>query len=350
MVDLVADFLDFAKKTKSPSDYASYRIACNALLRYADMLTADFDAFLLREVQAGFVNADYVRTYCNKLVNLTIYIFRWGETRRLVPAGKAAHLRAIEPLRVGMARESDFRYDVPDEVVERTLPFLLPTYQAIVRMVQGTGARPSEILRMKVGDIVRNCVESGGVSGENGTENVENWVYKPKFHKTTRHNKCRIIFFGAKEQVILTPYLDKKPPESAIFSPKTAIFEHKTALHLGRKTKRPPSQVARDKERKRHPKAKYNEHFTTAAVGLALRKAIKAANKTLPADQQIPYWTLYQLRHAFATKAVESLGEDKAALLMGHSDPKMLRERYDHSKERRAAEYRKQLDRKLAGK
>ena len=100
-------FLKHAKKTKNPGDYRSYVTACKALLRYAALTTAEFDAFLLLQIQEGFVKAGYARDYCNKLVNFVIGIFRWGEPRRLVPPGKSGQLRTVEPLRYGQAqRES----------------------------------------------------------------------------------------------------------------------------------------------------------------------------------------------------------------------------------------------------
>ena len=110
---LVAEFLDYAVNAKNPGDYRTYRIACKALLQYSNVTTEQFDAYLLLKLQDGFVRADYVRKYCNKLVNFCIGIFRWGEPRRLCPPGKSGQLRAVEPLRYGTPRESEPRDAVP---------------------------------------------------------------------------------------------------------------------------------------------------------------------------------------------------------------------------------------------
>ena len=53
------------------------------------------------------------------------------------------------------------------------------------------------------------------------------------------------------------------------------------------------------------------------------------------------------IQHAASSSAViemMKLGEMETALLLGHSDPKMLRERYDHSHAARLSEYKKRLE------
>ena len=331
VAELCDKFLKHAVKLKSQSDYSNYNTACGGLLRYAGYTTAEFDAFLLLQVQDGFVEAGYARTHCNKLVNFCIHIFKWGEVRRLVPPGKSVQLQAVEPLRNnGIARETEDRTEVPDEVVERTLPYLLPVYQAFVKILRRTGARPSEICRLKVSDIDR--------------KDPEIWFYKPKHHKTARSGKRRVIAFGREEQAILAPYLANKAPHSAVFGPKDAIAEHKTILRDTRISPLTPSQEARDEKRKQFPQVKFNEHFTVGAVGLALKRAILKANRELPPDQQIPIWTLYQLRHRFLTEMTERYDENVAALLAGHSDPSMVRRIYDHSQERRIKRLKQEQD------
>ena len=252
VAELCDVFLKYAVKAKSPSDYSNYKTACEGLLRYAGSTTAEFDAFLLLQVQSGFVEADYARTHCNKLINFCVHIFKWGEVRRLVPPGKSIQLQAVEPLRNGATRETEERTEVPDEMIERTLPFLLPVYRAFVRILRSTGARPSEICRMKIVDIDRDDHDA--------------WVYKPKHHKTARSGKRRIIAFGKEEQAILLPYLSKEP-NATVFAPLDAVSEHKKMQADMRKTPIPPSQQTRAAYRKRHPKVNINEHFDTRTVG-----------------------------------------------------------------------------------
>jgi len=75
-----------------------------------------------------------------------------------------------------------------------------------------------------------------------------------------------------------------------------------------------------------------------------LKRAIQEANRNLPPDQQIPVWTMYQLRHAFLTKKTEEFDEHIAATLAGHSSPEMVRRIYDKSQERRIIRFKQQED------
>jgi integrase len=157
IADLSLAFLD-AKR--SHSHYYDYRTACRFLKPYAKMDTAEFDAYCLLQIQQDFDRYGYARKQVNNMVGFVRQMFRWGESRRLVPAGKYEHLKTLEPLREG--RENDERDEVDDEVIVRTLLLLRPVYQAIIRILWWTGARPKEILRMRVGDIERHVVENNG--------------------------------------------------------------------------------------------------------------------------------------------------------------------------------------------
>ena len=110
IADLVTQFLESAQKTKSPGDFRNYKKASQALWHYKSLPTAEFDAYLLLQVQERFVRADYARTHCNKLINFIVHIFKWGEVRRLVPPGKSLQLKAVEPLKSG--RENEERLPV----------------------------------------------------------------------------------------------------------------------------------------------------------------------------------------------------------------------------------------------
>jgi integrase len=220
------------------------------------------------------------------------------------------------------------REAVSFEVVEATMPYLLPVYQAFFRILKMTGARPSEICRMRVGDI--NQVDA------------EHWTFSPINHKTARHNKRRVIVFGAAEQAVLLPYLGKEPVR-AVFSPKDAVRERKERDRAARVTPFTPSQRERDKHRAKYPKIENHEHFDSTTVGCALQNAINEANRQLPDGEAIPHWTLYQLRHAAITELVILLGEEKAAMMTGTS-VEMVRRIYEHSNRKRVADMKRQAE------
>jgi len=181
---------------------------------------------------------------------------------------------------------------------------------------------------MKVEDIEREIVEKDGKS-------VEIWVYSPRKHKNSRKNKKRHIPFGTKEIAVLSQYLAGKKPGDYVFRPQDAVLERKQRDRENRKTPVQPSQVERERERRENPKRVFRQYFTTECVGNALRDTIRKTNETLPAGEQIPRWTLYELRNTAISENVEKYGVEEAALMAGHSDTAMVRKIYDKSQRRR---------------
>ena len=104
IADLSLAFLDDAVERRS-SHYYKYRTVCKFLKPYSRMSTAEFDAYTLLQLQQEFDRYGYARKYVNNMVGFVRQIFKWGETRRLVPAGKYEHLKPLEPLREGRETE-----------------------------------------------------------------------------------------------------------------------------------------------------------------------------------------------------------------------------------------------------
>ncbi|MDR1269041.1 MAG: hypothetical protein LBK82_05920 [Planctomycetaceae bacterium] len=276
---LTVAFLDHSEKNCYKPDYCNRKIALQILLSlYSGYAVEQFSLKCLKTVQEQFVKQKdkhgkpYSRQYCNKLTNIIKTAFRWGVMQELVPASVADALRYVPVLRKGktVAPETIPRLDVPDNVVQATLPHLLPTVAAMIQVQRMACMRPNEVCRMQVGDIDR--------SGEI-------WMYCPQKHKNTWRGHNKIVTLGLPEQELIASRLVGKSPEQAVFSPKDEVKEKKT-----RKRKR--SQIERT------PK----EFYTTDSYGKVIKESIIKANRTLPEDEKIPHWTPYQLRHASVTE------------------------------------------------
>jgi integrase len=153
---LTENFLKDAKLRFDNRDYNHYNVAMRLVCQlHGSTKTSQFGTKALIEVQKHFVKQGYSRNYCNKLVNYVRSVFRWGAINELVPKSTPYILKLISPLLAGKttAPESPPRQDVPDDVVDATLPHLLPTVAAMVRVQRAAVMRPSEVCRMKVGDI-----------------------------------------------------------------------------------------------------------------------------------------------------------------------------------------------------
>jgi integrase len=227
-------------------------------------------------------------------------MLKWGILRKLVSHQVYVEAKFIPPLKKGKTRayEKPKRQDVPDEVITRTLPYLLPTLRDMVQVQRWASMRPSEVFRMKPGEIDTNYKTDDG---------VVIWMYAPGVHKSTWREKnkageyFRIIPLGKPEQDIIAPRLVGKADTDYIFSPKDAMKEHYALRAAKRKSKVQPSQVKRKERNAKHPKRKDRDCYDRNSYNRAINRTIVAANKTLPENEQIPSWTPYQLRHAAIT-------------------------------------------------
>jgi integrase len=155
---LVLSFLDHVKGTITPQSYGHHRSAIRALLKLYgnDTLVGNFTPSCLKLFRQELINS---KRLCRKMVNdhtrRIVSMFTWGVSEELVKPHTEAALKAVKPLPKGYPGTFDHpeREDVPDDIIIRTLPFMPPTIQAMVKVQRLTGMRPSEIFNMKAGEI-----------------------------------------------------------------------------------------------------------------------------------------------------------------------------------------------------
>lgn len=198
---------------------------------------AEFGTPQLKACRATMVDEGRVRRQCNKRTNEIRRFFRWCVEEELVTPIVLEALRAVAPLMPGRAglKEGDPRKPADPAIVEKVLPFLPPAPAAIVKLLRLTGARPSEIIRMKPSEIER-CGEI--------------WKYVPTRHKGTWKGKGRTIFLNSEAKAIIAPWLLGCPDNEFMFSPKRSEELRRREQSEQRKTPRYPSHMARN-ERKR---------------------------------------------------------------------------------------------------
>jgi integrase len=118
----------------------------------------------------------FCRNTINKYTRRIVSLFEWGVEMELALETTHRALKAIKFLPEGYLGTFDNpeREHVPDDVVDRTLPFMPPMLRAMVQIQRMTGMRPSEVFNMTVG-----CIDKTRVPGL--------WHYTPKSHKTERY-------------------------------------------------------------------------------------------------------------------------------------------------------------------
>ncbi len=263
---------------------------------YGDSPACEFGPLALKAVRQAMIAKGWCRGYINKQVDRVKRVFAWAAENELLPVSIHQALRTVAGLRKGRteAREKPPVGPVPDEIVERTLPRLSPTVQAMVRLQRLTGMRPQEVILMRGQDIER--------AGENC------WVYRPCRHKTEHHDRERVVFLGPRAQELIRPFLEMAG-SGYLFSPKRAEEQRRAELLARRKT--PPRQrpvTRRKSQPKRAPGDLYD--------GGAYRKAIRRACLKLG----IPIWFPHQLRHSAATQFRCLYGLEVAQAILGHSE------------------------------
>ena len=319
--ELVAAFLDHAAATLEDPNYTHYRVLMRdfVLKFYGDDTPVNaFTPRCLKLIRTELVQARrkdgkprFCRRSINDYVRRIVTMFGWGVENELVQETTWRTLKAVKALLAGHPGTFDYEEleEVPDDVIKRTLPFMPPTLQALVQIQYLTGMRPSEGFNMVVGNINR--------SRGNGL-----WYYELKAHKTEQYIGKKEIPLGKPEQELIAPYLEGKKPTDAVFSPATAMAERNAEKRANRESAVSPWQQKRDAAIK--PK-EYREFYNKNSYRQAVEYAIQKGNKTLPEDQQIPYWTPYQLRRATATFIELENGLDEAQAQLGHRTADMTR-------------------------
>jgi integrase len=319
--ELSAAFLDYAKASLDPTEYRHFRVISLDFLDklYGDNFPVeDFKPRCLKLIRDEMVTS---RRFCRKIVNSytrrIVSLFAWGVENDLVPETTWRALKTVKALRKGAPGTFDNaeREPVSDGIIRRTLPFLPLTLRAMVIVQRLTGMRPSEVFKMRVGEIIKNVAP-------------ELWHYIPGSHKTEEYIGKKVIPLGKPEQELIAPYLVGKAPDAAVFSPRTATAERNAERRANRKTKISPSQAARDKARAAKP-SQCSEFYGVYSYRQAIDHAITKGNKVLPDGEKIPHWFPYQLRHSAGTEAEKTGGLDKAQALLGHKTASITK-RYAH--------------------
>jgi len=189
-----------------------------------------------------------------------------------------------------------------------------------VQLLRITGARPSEILTLRLCDI-------------DGSED-DVWLVALTHHKNAHHGKARVLVFDQPAQNVMRPYL-ARPAKRHLFRPVEAVDElHDRRRQLRLRDGGTPlyrSHVARyARDRQQRPRQEFAECYGADS----LRQAIDAANRQRSRDgpELLPRWSPYQLRHTFGTHVRDVTGDTNVtAVLLGHG-ARSITDNYLHPK------------------
>ena len=297
IVELAAAYLDYClvyygnKNKKGSNGYTQARSAMGVMTDlYGNTPAVRFGPKALRTVRQKWVDEELSITTINGYVGCIKRCFKWAVCNEMVSVEIYQALCTLPGLRRGrgVGKDPVRREPVPLEVVEKTLEHLPSPLRAAARLILYTGARPTEVLNLKRGDID----DLGPV-----------WTGIVREHKTSYRGKERRLFFGPRSQAVLRPFL-LRPQHAYLFSPKEG--EHERHV-LGRKGKgRRPDQVPNPTKTDRT----LGDHYHHNVLNHAIARVCE--------QHGIPKWTPYQLRHLAATTIEATADLENASAILGH--------------------------------
>ncbi len=243
----------------------------------------------------GSLRGHFGHKTIRQILHCVKYCYRWAAAEELIDTSTWIGLSAVTIPRVNrsVARDPKRVMPVPAEVVQKTVAEMPPTLAAIVHLLNLTGARPSEILTLKAGDIERTD------PNRTGPDAPCVWRAVLTEHKNAHRGMSRVLHFGPAAQAILAPFLFR-PADEYLFKPIEALRQGRAECTGRHQPVLPPKTPRRVRDCYDAP---------------ALRHAIKRAAQ----KAQVKDWHPYQLRHACATRIRREMGLDAASKTLGHS-------------------------------
>lgn len=256
---------------------------------YGELPAAQFDAACLEATRQTMIDAGWSRGVCNQIAGLCRAVFRWGEVRKLVPAGGSDNLKALAPLQKGRtpARDPQPVRPVPQGFIDAIRPHLSRQVEAMIDVQLLTGMRSGELCQLRGCDI--------DTSGKL-------WCFTPQTHKTSYRGLERKVWIGPKAQQVLQPFLADRPVHACLFDPRDTVREKAASAATHRRPNQKPSE--------RKTARRLLDHYTPTLYRLAIRRACENA--------KIEPWHPHRLRHNAATAIRREFGLEQARAVLGH--------------------------------
>lgn len=317
LVAVIDEFLEWVHKHRAPSNYEGYRYRLQRFVeRWPNLRPDELRPWHVQQWADAF---DISQTTRRNYLRAVKRCLRWAKQQGYIDANPIAEmtLPSAENREV-MIRPAEF---------ERLLEFVPEgAFRDLLLVTWDTGCRPQEILK-----VTANHVDLMHAR----------WVFKKSEAKMKR--KVRVVYLSERA-LSITKRLMAEHPSGALFRnsrgrPWTTCAVNcrfkQLRIRMGMETFRREKVPLNEREvaglvarlnKTRRERSMQVEKSTCELVAEARRKL-----RYRRAAALAPRYSLYALRHSWATNALER-GVDAltVAVLMGHSDPSTLARVYQH--------------------
>ncbi len=282
---------------------------------YRYTATSEFRGRDLRAFRQRLADAGLARRTIRQALACLRACFEWAKEGQRIAPDHAAELNAIVPVPKGVGRPKARRGGVEWEAVIPSLAYLSPPLRAVVELLWWTGARPSELLGLRGGD-VKTAGKVKAVSGlVLDLDELQVWAAVKLKHKTDEDGYDRVIFFGPNARRVIGPFLADAAAGVPLFRPADG---REWDLAKKRATRKPGSYGTYKRRKggsgERVPTEVYRSHALTVAVKRARAKAAAGVGQ----GEELPDWLPYDLRRACAVRVQKEYRGNGARVFLGH--------------------------------
>ena len=317
LVGIIDAFMDWTQRNRAPDTYEWYRYRLQRFVdKYPDMLVSSLKPFHVEEwVDRYDIAQTTRRNYFRSIKRCLAWATRQGRIDK----------NPLEALDIPGAERREVY--VPIEEFETLLTYVpCSRFRDLLITTYQTGCRPQESLR-----VIGKYVDSKNAR----------WIF-PQM-KSKGKKSPRIIYLNDASLEISNRLLDEHPVDELFRNAAgrawtteavNCVFD-RIQIRMGKEALRAEDKEPREKEIaalvKTLTPTKTEKGFKRDKRPAELRCEAKRKLTNRMAKQAAPRYSLYSLRHSWATNALKR-GVDPltVALLMGHKDPSMLARVYQH--------------------
>lgn len=315
---LVDQFLDWVQRNRSPDTYEWYRYRLQRFCdRHGQLQTKALRPFHVQQWIDGY--PDLSKTSRRNYIRSIKRCLKWAQQQGYIDTNPIAHLEVPSAER----RETL----ITENAYESLMTFVRdPGFRDLIEATWETGCRPQESLRLEARHVEFDRLR---------------WVFPRKEAKGKK--APRIVYLNHRSAEITRNLVERFPSGTLFRNSRgkrwttcavNCAFDRVRIRMAKSEMKQRGEQISENAIRELAPEL----NPTRTSRGELIQKSdadlrCEAKMKLIArwATRNIPRYSLYALRHAWATRALKS-GIDAltVAILMGHSDPSTLAKVYQH--------------------